>query len=145
MTKAKKKVYEQTALKTANSAEMRALVNESLADMDAMQATLEASGMNPVDAELAIKQAYFKNLKMAGDPATMMQKSLAELATRIELDRVINPETDLVSDKYRELLDLQMKAIKTLHSIDKQSSANIHKHDDGQMKFADFIDVEVDQ
>lgn len=131
------------AIKTMNSAEMRALVDQSMSEMDNMTHALVHAGENPVDAKLKVQQLYFKNLKMAGDPAAMMQKTMAEMSTRIELDRIINPDTeDLVSEKYKDLVELQMKAIKTLNSLAPSVTHNINIKDDNSMKFAKFIDVE---
>jgi hypothetical protein len=142
-TKTKSKTtQEKTALKTVHSKEMRALVNSSLAEMDAMTAALTDAGVSKEEAELKVQQLYFKNLKMSGEPAAMMQKSLAELATRIELDRIINPDADLVSDKAITLIETQMKAIKMLHSMNKVSNVVVHRADDRDMKFTTFIDVE---
>jgi len=124
-----------------NDKKYRQLVNDSISEMDNMANALEVTGMNKADAELMVKQLYFKNLKMAGEPAAMMQRTMAELATRIELDRKINPEADLVSDKYQKLLDLQMKALKTQASLDKKFNVQIQQADDKVMNFA-FIDVE---
>lgn len=128
-------------IQLANDKELKKIVNESIEEMDRMKLSLTSTGMNEADAELTVKQAYFKNLKMAGQPAVMMQKTMAELSTRIELDRIINPEQDLVSDKYQQLIELQMKALKTQASLEKKVTLNVQNADDRSMNF-DFIDVE---
>jgi hypothetical protein len=82
---------------------------------------------------------------MAGTPVAMMQKTLAELQTRIELDRMMNPEEDLVSEKYVDLLDTQMRALKTLSSIEgKTVNHKVQVQDDKEMRFQDFIDVDTE-
>lgn len=79
---------------------------------------------------------------MAGTPVAMMQKTLGELATRIELDRILNPEQDLVSEKYQQLLELQMKAIMTLNKVgDKTITHKVALEDDREMRAPMFIDV----
>jgi hypothetical protein len=128
---------------TIHGKEMRELVNQSLQEMDAMTNALARAGENPVDAKLKVQQLYFKNLKLAGTPVAMMQKTLAELQTRIELDRMMNPEEDLVSDKYVDLLDTQMRALKTVAQLEgKTTTHKVQIQDDKEMKFTDFIDVD---
>lgn len=110
-----------------------------------MEKALTDAGVNEADAKLKVQQLYFKNLELAGTPVAMMQKTLAELATRIELDRIVNPGQDLVDDKYTDLVDLQIKALKTLHSMgDKTITQNVTIRDDREMRAPKFIDVEID-
>lgn len=131
----------KTNIQLTNSKELKQLVNDSMAEMDRLQSALEDAGHNEADAQLLVKQMYFKNLKMAGEPVAMMQKTMAELATRIEVDRIVNPEQDLVSEKYQKLLELQMKALKTQASLEKKITIDVQNSDDRTMSF-DFIDVE---
>lgn len=127
-----------------NDKDYKKLVNDSISEMDTMQQALTNAGINGADARLMVQQAYLRNLKMAGTPGAMMQKTLGELATRIELDRMINPEADLVSEKYQDLVELQMKAIKTLSSLEKNITVTVQNKDDGFMGGMPFIDVEDD-
>ncbi len=124
-----------------NNPKYKEIVDQSIAEMDAMALALTKAGKSPKEARLIIEQEYFKNLKMAGEPAAMMQKTMAELATRISLDRIMNPEADLVSEKYQKLVDLQIKALKAQASLDKKISLNVQGYDDKAVSF-EFIDVE---
>lgn len=131
----------KNTMQLMNDPKYKALVDQSIAEADSMVLALQNSGKSPEEAELLVQQAYFKNLKLAGDPAAMMQKTMGELATRIELDRIMNPESDLVSEKYQTLVDLQIKAIKAQAALNKSSTVLIQKTDDSMMNF-DFVDVE---
>lgn len=131
----------KSTMKLVNDPKYKALVDQSIAEADSMIQVLSNSGKSPEEAQLLVQQAYFKNLKLAGDPAAMMQKTMGELATRIELDRILNPESDLVSEKYQTLVDLQIKAIKAQAALNKSSTILVQKSDDSMMNF-DFIDVE---
>ena len=128
-------------MKLVNDPTYNALVEQSLSEMDNMIFALEQSGKNPEEARVMVQQLYFKNLKLAGDPAAMAQKMIGEYATRIELSRIMNPEQDLVSEDSQKLFELMLKAMKTQASLNKGSSILIQKSDDSMMAF-DFIDVE---
>jgi len=137
---AKPKAINKT-LAVLNDPKYKQIVDQSIAEMDAMTLALTNAGKSPEEARLIIEQEYFKNLKLAGEPAAMMQKTMAELATRISIDRVMNPEADLVSEKYQKLVELQIKALKAQASLDKKISLNVQGYDDKAVSF-DFIDVE---
>lgn len=128
-------------LAVLNDPKYKEIVDQSIAEMDSMAFALSNAGKSPEEARLIIEQEYFKNLKMAGEPAAMMQKTMAELATRISIDRIMNPEADLVSEKYQKLVDLQIKALKAQASLDKKISLNVQGYDDKAVSF-EFIDVE---
>jgi len=128
-------------LAVLNDPKYKEIVDQSMAEMDAMALALTDAGKSPEEAKLIIQQEYFKNLKMASEPAVMMQKTMAELATRISIDRVMNPESDLVSEKYQKLVDLQIRALKAQASLDKKISLSVQGYDDKSVSF-EFIDVE---
>ena len=137
-----KKELTKTTGTIMNSKEFKGLVDNALSDMDVMETALVNGGLEKSEARLKVQQIYFKNLKTFSDPTNAAIAIMAELKTRIDLDRVLNPEESLVSDKYVELLD-QMR--KTVDLVRKTQSMNItHKiqsADDKTMNFS-FIDVE---
>lgn len=125
-----------------NSKEFKNLVDGAMNDVNVMEKNLIDAGMNPADARLKIQQIYFRNLKTFSEPETAAISILAELKTRIDLDRVINPEQDLVSDKYVNLLDQMRKTIDLVRKTkDKKIVHEVQKLDDGSMNFK-FIDIE---
>ena len=133
----------KTISEVRSSKELTELTNHALEEMNNMTRTLTETGVSEAEAKLRVQQLYFRNLEMAGQPVAMTQQLLAELMTRIQVDRTINPEKDLLSDKYMELLDQMRKTITLLSKTqDKTVTHNVNVMDDRSMVMPKFIDVD---
>lgn len=132
-------------VKNSNSKEFNQLVDNSIREMEAMTQALVNSGENYIDAKLRVQQIYLHNLETMSHPATASIALLAELKTRIDIDRVINPEKEILSDRYIELLDQMRKTINLVHTTQKAAPQFKEiQTDDASMKFPKFIDIEVE-
>jgi len=134
----KKAIGKQLADKNFNS-----LVNSAMHEMDVMTRNLAKGGMNEADARLKVQQLYFKNLQTFSDPVTGSIALMAELKTRIDLDRLTNPDADLVSDKTLKLFEEMRKTTKlVLDAKGKVVRHDVGKLDDAYMQNTKFIDVD---
>lgn len=125
----------KTTVQTVNSPEFKTLVDQSIAEMDSMTKILEQSGVSSEEAKAKVASIYMNNLKMADNVVTCAKKNVAELMTRIQLERTINPDTELVSDKYIKLFKLQNEALKLIKDLEPTGATFKAQVDDDKMVF----------
>ena len=114
---AKRNAIRKNDLQIAGSEEMAQLVEQSLSDMREYEKMLEAAD-SPEEAKLRIKQMYFNNLKQSGEPLALSQRVLADLLTRMDVDRITGKEVDPLSDRYLKVLDQINKNIKLVKDME---------------------------
>lgn len=117
------------------SAEFKKLVDDSIAEMDAVTQVALKAGMDPEKAKEKIASMYLKNLQQADDTVACAKKNVGELMTRIQLDRAINPDEELVSKKYIQLFKLQNEALKLIKDLEPKQVNHKVQVDDDKMVF----------
>ena len=139
-----KKKAKQPIIKLQSSPELAKLVDDSINDMEAQVSGLKAAGMSEEEARKFIQQRYFQNLSTFSDPYAASVSLMADLKTRIDAKRHLEPGA-LIDDEYLELLEELRKTVK-LVSDTKGKTVNhaVNVKDDREMKFTEFIDVEDD-
>ena len=101
-----------------------------------------AAGMSAEEAELWARQKYFENLQLFGEPVAAAQHLMADLKTRIDLDRQLNVREDPVDKKTLQLFEEMRKTIKLMNDTQpRQVNMQITDKDDTEMAFSTFIDV----
>ena len=124
-------------MKIANSQEMQELVSESLKDIEHYSEML-AKADNPEEAKLRIKQLYFHNLKQAGQPLALSQKVLADLLTRVEVNRILGNDIDPLGRDYLKVLEEVRKTLKLVKDIEgKTVNIKVEKINDSTMNVLD--------
>lgn len=130
-----KKKKQDSITKIENSEEFRNLVNQSITEMENMIQVAEDAGMDPETAKNKVASMYVRNLQQTDELASLAKKNIAELMTRIQLDRALNREEDLVSDKYIQLFRLQNEALRLLKSLEPKSVKHMVQVQDDKMFF----------
>lgn len=118
-----------------NSPEYQKMVNQSLDEMNGLAKVMEKSGISKDEAEKKVAAIYLRNLQKSDDLVACAQKNIAELMTRIELDRAINPEEELVSKKYIQLFKLQNESLKLVQSMKPKQINHSVQSDNDKMVF----------
>jgi hypothetical protein len=128
---------------TLKNPALAAQVDAAMHDIAAMTAALTKAGLSEEQARLKVQQIYFHNLQTFSDPLAASIALLAELKTRIDLDRVINPQSSLINGQYLDLNEEMRKTIKlVLEAQQKGVAFKVQVDNDKAMKFPAFIDVE---
>lgn len=122
-------------LRVQNSKEFKMLVDQSMQEMDEMTSLAVKAGMEPELAKTKVQALYLRNLQMSDDLVTTAKKNVAELMTRIQLDRVVNPDEELVSDKYIKLFKLQNEALKLIKDMEPKTIRQHVQIEDDKMVF----------
>lgn len=130
-----KKKQQKSLVRIENSAEFQKLVNDSMAEMEQMTNLAIKSGLEPQKAREKVASIYLHNLQQSDDIVGLAKKNVAELMTRIQLDRAINPEEELVSKKYVQLFKLQNDALKLISSMEPRQVNHKVQVDDDKMVF----------
>lgn len=139
---AKKKSGQAIAI----SKEYKQLVDNAMREMDVMEKNLVKAGLDKEEAKLRVQQIYFNNLQTFSEPENAAIALLAELKTRIDIDRIKNPEDDLLSERYLKLTEEMRKTIDLVRKTKPATiSHRVQSVDDRSMKFGEFIDVEDDE
>lgn len=129
-----------------NSKAYKSLVNEAINTINSAQFAMTAAGYSTDDAEMFVKQRYLQNLQTFSDPVNGAIALLADLKTRIDVDSKINPDPELVGDKYLKLLEEMRKTLKLVSDMkNKVVHHKVQVIDDNIMTFDDFIDVETEE
>jgi len=129
------KLKQKTAVVVENSAEFKKMVDESIAEMDTLTQVALKAGMDPAKAKEKVASIYLRNMQQADDVVACAKKNVAELMTRIQLDRAINPDTELVGDKYVKLFKLQNEALKLIKDLEPKQINHRVQVDDDKMVF----------
>lgn len=135
------------SLKTAYDPKVLQQVDKALSDISNMGDVLSRAkeDMTPEEARLEVHQLYARNLRQFADPVAGAVGLLAELKTRADLDRVINPEQEFLSDKYLKVLDEMRKTLTLVEKFGKKEySVTVQKLDDEHMVAPKFIDVDAE-
>lgn len=130
-----RKKQTKTIIKIENSEEFKQLVNSSVEEVNALTALAEKSGIDSAEAKSRVASIYLRNLQQSDDIVATAKKNVAELMTRIQLDRAINPEEELVSDKYLKLFKMQNEALKLIASMEPKTIKHSVQVDDDKMVF----------
>ena len=133
----KRKKVEKAGLTVANGKEMNALVEESLKDLEHYSTMLKDAD-NKEEQILRIKQLYFHNLKQSGNPLALSQKVLADLLTRVEVNKILGKDVDPLSRDYLRVLEEVRKTLKLVKEIEGKSiNVRVQRLDDSNMKIVD--------
>ena len=126
---------DNTIVRIQNEDEYKLLVNQTIAEMDDLTEIAISSGMDAAHAKEKVAAIYLRNLQMSDDIVTTAKKNVAELMTRIQLDRAINKETELVSDKYIKLFKLQNETLKLIQDMEPKKMSHKVQTDDDKVIF----------
>ncbi len=133
---------DNSVIRVQASDEYRQLVNDTIEEMDELTNLAVRSGMDPAKAKEKIASIYIHNLQMTDDLVLTAKKNVAELMTRIQLDRALNKEDELVSDKYIKLFKLQNETLKLIKDMEPKKITQKMQFDDDKLIFR-IKEVEV--
>lgn len=136
------KPKDNSIVRVQASPEYRQLVNQTIEEMDELTKLAIKSGLPPEQAKEKIAAMYIQNLQMSDDIILTAKKNVAELMTRIQLDRALNPDEELVSEKYIKLFKLQNETLKLIKDMEPKKITNKMQIDDDKLIFK-IRDVEV--
>jgi len=125
------------------------MVDSTINEMGAHQRALTETGMSAEEAKLIVEQIHLRNMEQMSDPAHAAVNLLAELKTRIDIDRATQISTnedgsvDLLSPKYVKLLEEMRKTIDLVSKTQGRTlTVRTQSENDAEMRFTQFIDVE---
>lgn len=130
-----KKNTSKSIAKLQGEEQFKKLVEESLKEMDQLTTIAVNAGLNPEKAKEKIASIYVRNLQQTDDLMALAKKNIAELMTRIELEKMVNPDTELLGDKYVKLFKLQNEALQLLHKLEGKVVTHKVQVDDDKMVF----------
>lgn len=114
-------------------------------DVQALAQQAQNTGMSRQEAELWAYQTHFNNLRMFGQPIAAAQHLMADLKSRIDLDRMMNPDAAPLDKQTLKLFEEMRKTIKLMSDVSpKQLDIRTTNLDDDQIKFGEFIDIDVE-
>lgn len=126
---------QSSVVKIENSAEYKQLVEQSIREVEEMTNLAIKSGMDAEKAREKIASIYLRNLQQTDDIVSLAKKNVAELMTRIQLDRAINVDEELVSDKYIKLFKLQNETLQLISRMEPRKLEHAVQLDDDKMIF----------
>lgn len=139
-----KRKQQKKDMTVAESKEMQRLVDETLKETHKYQDMIQ-NAESEEEMRLRIKQIYFNNLKAAGEPLALSQKIMADLLTRMEVDRINGNDQTPLDERYFKLLDEMRKTLKVVKEMEGKTVVqhNVQTLNDESLKVTDAEVVEA--
>lgn len=129
-----------------NSSEMKKLVEDSITDMNHLTRIVENQLDVATDEEARkyVQSIYLRNLKSTDEPVAVAKRLLAEGLTRMELQKQIEPEKELVGKEFTRNVKLTADLLKLVKDMQPREVNHFVQVDDDKMVF-DIVDGVYDE
>lgn len=118
-----------------NSKEMQKLVSDSFEDMNHLTGIAKNAGVDSNQVKEQIQSIYLRNLKSTDEPIAIAKRLLAEGLTRMELQKMLDSETEFISKEFKQNVKLTSDLLKLVKDMEPKNKSHFVQIDDDKMVF----------